>query len=530
MVKILRLILLSLIVACTIGTHAASDSLRKNESLLAGAIEKPKSLSLDVNLAQSIGDGSFAPFWFTSNRQGFSVVDNVGTVLWAGLRGNHRFNDNWQINYGARVGTTDYLFTDDINLHWVPIYYVDAGYRWLTLSVGAKERWDETVNPRLSSGGLTWSGNALPMPQVRIEVPEFQRLNLLGRWFSIRGHIAYGRFMDDRYRRERHEYAREGSEWSDGLLYHSKAGFLKFGDKTRFPLEVTVGLEMYAQFGGTAYNNPRFNINGPYKLPSGIAAYTEVLIPFNPLGEQGSENGNNLGSWHLSFDYYLDKWKLRAYYEHFYEDHSSMLGIEYKNNRHGEKEFVFYGFRRNWMDGLFGLELNAPEGLPFSNIVLEFMNTRGQCGPNCNFWYELAPEGVDGRDNMYNHGIYQSYTHSGFAIGNPVLISPLYTDSNGSIKFTGNRVQMFHLGVDGNITPSIGYRVLATHSRHWGTYDAPFSEVEKITSILAELSYRMKQNKSWLFTLSYGQDRDSGSRVGSKAGGMITVNKTIDLL
>ena len=104
------------------------------------------------------------------------------------------------------------------------------------------------------------------------------------------------------------------------------------------------------------------------------------------------------------------------------------------------------------------------------------------------------------------------------------------TDSNGSISFTGNRVRMFHLGVDGDVTPRIGYRVLATHSMHWGTYDAPFSEVEKITSVLGELSFRMKHNKSWLFTLSYGRDWDSGSRVGNKTGGMVSVFKKIDLL
>lgn len=336
--------------------------------------------------------------------------------------------------------------------------------------------------------------------------------------------------MDDWYRQDRQEWAEDGSAWSDGLLYHSKAGFLKFGDESRFPLEVTIGLEMYAQFGGTVYNSTTFNADRAHKLPSGIGAYTEVLIPFNPLGNQGDENGNNLGSWHLSFDYHPDDWKIRAYYEHYYEDHSSMLGIEYKNNRQSEKEFVFYGFRRNWMDGLFGLELNAPKGLPFNNIVLEFMNTRGQCGSNCNFWYELAPEGVDGADNMYNHGIYQSYTHQGFAIGNPVLISPIYTDEDGSISFTGNRVRMFHIGVDGNVIPRIGYRVLATHSMHWGTYRSPFTEVEKITSVLGELSIRPKRNKSWLFTFSYGQDWDSGSRVGNNNGGMFSIYKTIDLL
>ena len=248
MVKIFRLILLSLIVGCSIDAHAVSDSLRNDESVWTDPIEKPQSLRLELNWAQSGGRGSFAPFWFTSNRQGFSVVKNTGTILSAELNGNRRFNDNWKISYGARVGMTEYMYS----YAWFPLYYMDARYRWLTLSVGAKERWDETVNHRLSSGGLTWSGNALPVPQVRIEIPEFQRMNILGGWFSLKGHIAYGRFTDDWYRSERHELAGDGSAWSDGLLYHSKAGFLKFGDESRFPLEVTIGLEMYTQFGGTA--------------------------------------------------------------------------------------------------------------------------------------------------------------------------------------------------------------------------------------------------------------------------------------
>ena len=96
MFKIFRLILLSLIVACSIDAHAVSDSLRNDKSVWADSIEKPQSLRLELNWAQSGGSGSFAPFWFTSNRQGFSVVENVGTLLWAGLSGNHSFNDRWQ--------------------------------------------------------------------------------------------------------------------------------------------------------------------------------------------------------------------------------------------------------------------------------------------------------------------------------------------------------------------------------------------------------------------------------------------------
>ncbi len=83
------------------------------------------------------------------------------------------------------------------------------------------------------------------------------------------------------------------------------------------------------------------------------------------------------------------------------------------------------------------------------------MNTRGQCGPimhstcaNSDGMYVV--EGVDGRDGMYNHGIYDSYSHHGFAIGNPVLISPAYNESRLQ-KFRSNRARMFHVAVDGDI-------------------------------------------------------------------------------
>ena len=143
-----------------------------------------------------------------------------------------------------------------------------------------------------------------------------------------------------------------------------------------------------------------------------------------------------------------------------------MLGIEYKNDTQGDKDFIFFGFRRNWFDGLFGIEVNAPDNVRyFRNAVLEFMNTRGLCGPichstACNTEGMYVIEEVDGRDGMYNHGIYSTYSHHGYAMGNPVLVSPAF-NSIGS-----NRVQMFHLGVDGGITHQIDYRVLATTTRH----------------------------------------------------------------
>ena len=463
------------------------------------------------------GGGSHAPFWHTSNRQGLpSVESSNGYAHIEAFGGVHRpsgFSVDYGLDLGAGAGLENNLFIHQL--------YTDINYRWLGMSVGMKERWSDK-NHSLSTGALTWSGNSKPIPEVRAGLPEFVRIPSTGGWFFIKGHIGYGSLTDDDWRREH-----DGYQYVNGILFHSKSAFLRFGDQERFPLQVTLGLEMNNLFGGTLYNVPA-GTQKPY--PSNAAAYWTALFPFHHLEQQGDEDGDNLGSWHLNFDYKLNDWNIGAYYEHFYEDHSSWLGIEYKNDMEGNKDFIFFGFRRNWFDGLFGLEINAPSDFRyFRNAVIEFMNTRGLCGPichsaACNTDGMYVIEEVDGRDGMYNHGIYSSYTHHGYAIGNPVLISPAYNSYNSN-RFRSNRVQMFHLGIDGGITDNIDYRFLATTTRHWGCYGAPLSEVERVTSLMLECSYRLPGTDGWKFSLSGAMDLDSADLIGSNQGIMITVSK-----
>ena len=465
------------------------------------------------------GGGKHAPFWHTSNRQGLpsTAVNNAYTHI-AALGGVHRpsgFGVDYGFDLGAGVGLENNLFIHQL--------YADINYRWLGMTVGMKERWSDK-NPYLSSGALTWSGNSKPIPEVRAGIPEFVSIPLLGDWVALKGHIGYGRLTDDDWRREH-----GGQFYMNGVLFHSKSAFLRFGNSSRFPLQVSVGLEMNNLFGGTGYDT-RTGTTKPY--PSNAAAFWTALFPFHEVEQQGNEDGDNLGSWHLNFDYDLNDWHIGAYYEHFYEDHSSWLGIEYKNSTEGEKDFIFFGFRRNWFDGLFSIEVNAPDDFRyFRNAVIEFMNTRGLCGPICHSaschtlkdgMYVI--EEVDGRDGMYNHGIYSSYTNQGYAIGNPVLISPAYNSFNSN-RFRSNRVQMFHLGIDGGITDDIDYRLMATTTRHWGCYGAPLSEIERVTSLMLECSYRLPGAGGWKFTLSGAMDLDTGDLLGTNQGIMITVSK-----
>lgn len=469
----------------------------------------------------SFGDGSHAPFWLTSNRQGLSSPDNgMGYLRFAAL-GEMLLPSQFGVAYGMDLGL-GFGMQENWFVHQL---YVDLKYKWLGLEMGIKEHYGEMKNHSLSTGALTWSGNSQPIPQIRLGLLDYTRLPILGNWFSIKGLIGYGRMTDDKWRKNQAEKFGPKSTYTSGILFHTKSAFIRFGDFERFPLQATIGLEMNTMFGGTMYNGSVYLIPyDEYKFPSGPKAFWNALLPFNEADDQGQENGNILGSWHLGFDYQLNDWKIRAYYEHFFEDHSSMLGIEYKSNQQGKKEFVWYGMRRNFGDGLFGLEINAPSDFRYvRSFVFEFLNTRGQCGAVCN---NLGPhaERVDGCDLMYIHSKYGSYSHWGYSMGSPVLVSPVYNE-NGDPEFQSNRVRMFHVGLEGGLTSKIDYRILATTTSHWGRYKKPLNEVERVTSLMLECSYWLGDSYSWKFSLSGAMDFDDGNLLGNNRGIMLSVSK-----
>ena len=515
--------------------HRGNDAFLKrygnrDDDLLSYGFESRirRRLNLGVDFSANVGGGENAPFWFTSNRQGLSPLNSTGVLLDFYMEGGMRLPSRFYFNYGAEVGVAANYQSEFI----LQQMYVECGYNWFDLSIGSRERWGELKNRSLSSGSLSWSGNSRPVPQIRLEVPQFQRLGILGGWFSLKGHIAYGWYQDSDWRAERAELYSKPPQYTDNILYHSKALFLRVGDAGRFPLEFTWGLEMYSQFGGTCHNmrvKPGEPVCESYDFPKDINAYLSILLPFNSPGKQGVDNGNTLGSWHLAFDLTMPDWKYRLYYEHFFEDHSSMLGIEYKSDAEGNKEFVSYGFRRNWLDGLYGIEINAPAGMPFDNIVFEILNTKGQCGPVYRYPNPVIEQQVDGCDEFYNQEFYKSYSNFGYANGTPITLSPIY-NKDGDLSFKSNRVVMVHFGIDGQVTPKLDYRVLATHTTHWGTYNHPLVKREEITSVMLECFYRFDGRNGWRLGLSAAADFDSGNLLGNNGGVMLTLSKKWNML
>lgn len=451
----------------------------------------------DINFSS----GSYTPFWLVSNRQGLSSVTTDNGYIRAGvfrpLEKGKKFSYSWGVDVASAYGFTSSFVVQQA--------YLELQYRGWNISIGSKERYGELKNSSLSSGALTFSGNARPVPQIRMGIPEYWYFKPDG-LFAIKGHLAYGVFTDDSWQKD---FVRNHHKYTEHVLYHSKALFVRVGNEKRLPLVFEGGLEMAAQFGGNSF---RWNSSNYEKtdMPNHLRDFFKVLVPSSgdsttPTGEQTNIYGNHLGSWHLSLSYKFDTWKLRTYYEHYFEDHSMM--------------FWQYG----WKDCLTGVEITFPKNRWIGELVYEYLGTKDQTGPVYHDTTEWIPDQISAVDDYYNHSIYTGWQHWGMAIGNLLLISPIY-NKDGSIAFKGNRVKAHHLGISGHPSQEIDYRVLVSYSRNWGTYSDPFLEIEKNVSTLFELSYAPRWLENWTLTGSLAFDR--GDLIGNNSGGMITIRKT----
>lgn len=470
-------------------------------------------IGYSVETGGTFSGGDVAPFWLTSGKYGlYSVKDNSG-YLRARVFRSHRQDEerNWRLGYDidlvAPVEHTSPFFIQQLN--------ADLYYRDLCLSVGAKQRSMELKNDRLSSGGMTYSGNARPVPQVRLSLPEFWKIPGTKEWLAIKGHVAYGMFTDGRWQEDR---CAPDRQYAKKVLYHSKAGFLRMGNEKKFPLTFTGGLEMYAQFGGEAWNienradatNPQNHI----KLGHGLSDFYHVFIPGGSDATDGDfdgKSGNQLGSWHFQFKWKGKDWSAKAYAEHYFEDHSQM--------------FFEYG----WKDMLWGAEINLPRKFFISTLLYEHLRTSDQTGGIYHDATGNYNTQISGKDNYYNHGIYPSWQHWGQAMGNPLLLSPIYNE-DGSMKFRHNRVTAHHFGLSGSALCRLGmrhycfdYNMRFSHVRSLGTYDSPLVNPRYGNYFGLEVFCRPVQYMGWQFGVSVGTN--GGNLLGHNAGASITIRR-----
>ena len=447
------------------------------------------------------GSGDFAPFWHFSNTDGVNSYKPNSSYLRVAAEGEHPFEkSSFALDWGVDL-VSGYNLDAPV---FVQQAYVDASWKKLNLSVGQKERYCIMKNPRLSTGGLFESGNARPIPQVRLEIPEFWAVRGTGGWFSLRGHLAYGFFTDSGWKES---FFAEGTQRTSGVLYHSKSGFMRFGNAEKFPLTVEFGLQMATQFGGKLYNKDN-NVGENYTNPTRLKDFFLALIPLAGdddylVSDQVNVAGNVLGSWAGAITWNAKDWKLTGYYDHTFEDHSQM--------------FWEYGL---WTEQLVGLELELKRCSWLRNIVLEYFNSKEQSGPVYHDSTAEIPDQISCRDNNYGHYWYGGWYNYGRMIATPLCSSPIYNKNHLSNVFN-TRVEAFHLGLQGSPLNWLGYRLLYTRSNNWGTYRYPFKDILVNRSGLVELTFTPGKLKNWSFAASFAFD--TGTLYGDNYGGMLSV-------
>ncbi len=454
----------------------------------------------EINL--NFAGGKHTPFWLMSNQYGLSSIERNNGYLRLGAFKD--LDSSKRFSWGAGVDLA--LGYRMPSVFAVQQLYAEVKYRCLNLLAGSKEIPGFVSDPDLASGNLIYAGNARPIPQVRAGIFDYADFWGTKGWFAVKGYIAFGKFTDNNWIKH---WVDPNSQYTLGTLYHSKAIFFRGGNAKKFPLEFELGMEMATQFGGTTYNYMgKGNI---LKMPTGLKAWFKSVIPMGggsetPAGEQTNVEGNFLGSWNFALSWKPNSdWSLKLYYEHYFEDHSMMT------------------FDFPWKDGLYGIQAKLPKNRWVSDVVYEFLYMKDQSGP---VYWDHTPEineQVSGRDNYYNHYIYNGWQHWGMGLANPLIIAPVYNNPH-IMSLRSTRMWGHHLGFKGQPLDELGYKVLASVQKSWGTYSAPFKEPKKSFNLMAEARYTPKCLPGWEADLAFGMD--AGSLIGNSYGVSLRISKT----
>ena len=470
--------------------------------------------------------GSFSsgstPLWLNANKYGLSSLESVNGYMRASVASQPDKRKKWDYGYGVDV-VLPYHYTSDFVVQQL---YAEMRFLHGVLTVGSKEYPAELKDNALSSGSQTLGINARPVPQIRVALPEYWTVPLLKGWLHLKGHLAYGRYTDDRWQ---HQWTSRQHSYTDHVLYHSKACYLKIGKREKSPLSLELGIETATQFGGVSHVYDQYGNYARYKNKSNLGAYWDALLfQGNDVYEDIYKNagGNTVGSWLARVNYENDKTAVRIYADHFFEDHSGLFflckggyGKDGDWNKRSANHMVGYALK----DIMLGADVELKNNRWLNHIVLEYLYTKYQSGPLYHEHGQQIYDQISGRDDYYNNYLYPGWQHWGQVVGNPLYRSLLYNNT-GTVDCRNNRFQALHLGVSGSVLENLHYKLLATYQQSFGTYNYPVSRPQDNFYGMLELDYAFKGKlKGWEIRNAWGLD--AGKTLGDNRGVQLSIIK-----
>jgi hypothetical protein len=384
------------------------------------------------------------PFWIKANR--FGVLPDSGNTVY--FRHTVQWRpDSLHWDLGAELVSWT---GDQSRLGLVQAYasYSLGAFRFL---VGRKKQIHGYTDSTLSSGSMTWSGNALPLPELQVSVPQYR--SIIPGVLAFKGHFSHAWFGNQHFVKN--------------YYLHQKSLYLRWGTGS---FKVITGIMHHAQWGGKPKYDPGPDgwLTHGKQFASGAAVYREIIFPFtNPPRDSAKvasfdfENryGNHLGQLDLGLEWQLNSGLLKVYRQLPFETGQTFSSLG------------------NFDDGICGLAFSREEGA-VRRLVFEFLHTTNQGLYRSGLLRFLGYKGRHyGRNqNFYfSHAQYvDGWSYEGKTLGSPFLLpnpeirdekhvdSPNYFANNNNIKAA-------YLGLITRLN-TVDMESRLSYSQNFGTY------------------------------------------------------------
>jgi hypothetical protein len=490
-------------------------------------------LTIEVSAYGGGATDSLQPLWNYANQWGtFSPLTKGEGVL----SGKVYFHFLDKKNISMRAGVAGVAKTD-FSESFIQEAFLRMKFWWFDVSGGMEAYSPVSYNDKLTSGMFLVSSNARPVPRVTAGIFEYLPLGFTKNWVEIRGGMSQGFLLDDR-----------GAKGNTNVLLHEKWAYLRLGN---VKLKPYAGIVHSALFGGTRPNGE--------KIPIDFLA-TFLGSASKDLGETNA-TGAHMGLWDFGLYFPVKSWAAHLYYQKPFADGSGMGILHFRN-----KDFYLGVIVKNERKEL------------FSGISLEYIKTSWQTGPGTPdplypadydghkqgeiIWFDDINDDLDdfmhevfgepetgwtesevkkylevnlnkgfkfgGRDDYMNNGqYYAGWTNHGMSMGIPLFHTAdqtrLYAKGwnlQDRMYFINNRINGFHVGIEGWLRDNVFYRVKGTYTNNRGSYgeqyygrysweETPgyfFSDSKNQFYTGMELNWQLKRDLPLTLTANLGLD------------------------
>lgn len=443
-----------------------------------------------------------APFWIRSNQ--FGILPDSGNTFFF-RHSLYTKEDTSKRGLRLNAGLEMVTMVGEETRFLLPEAFVSARLGKFQLLVGRKKQIHGFTDTTLSSGSVTWSGNALPLPGIQLSLPDY--VTFFNGFLGVKGHYVHAWFGEQPYARN--------------YYLHQKSLYGRLG---RGRIRLHGGIMHHAQWGGEPkYYIPEegwLTINE--RFASGWNVYRDVVLPFhNPPRDSATV---------ASFDF-----------ENRYGNHLGQIDIGGELNT-ANTRWLFYkqlpfetgqtfSSLGNLDDGVYGISVASkqPEGW-LQRVVVEFVHTTNQGMYRSGL---LRLLGFKGRHYGRNQNFYFSHaqypdgwSYRRKSLGSPFLVpNPDIRDEksiNASNYFANNNnIKAGYLGLITRLS-AVEMETRISFSKNYGTGENILHETADQLSFVHKMTLPIPQQGGFI-QLNVGIDH--GDLIKDNYGIMLSWKK-----